>query len=58
MTEFHAYLNDDGTYRLEVLTQIGDLKGTAIIPRAKLTSQFLTDSDEGYISKFIVEEEE
>lgn len=58
MTEFHAYLNNDGTYRLEVPTQIGDLKGVTTIPRAKLTFQFLTDSDEGYISKFIVEEKE
>lgn len=56
MTEFHAYLNKDGTYRLEVPTQIGDLKGKTIVPRAKLTFEFLTDLNKGYISEFIVED--
>jgi hypothetical protein len=59
MTEFHAYLNKDGTYRLEVPTQIGDLKGKTIVPRAKLTIECLTYFDEGYsyISTFIEDED-
>ena len=53
--EFHAYLNNDGTYRLEVPTKVGDLCGKTIVPRAKLTIECLTDFKTGYVSEFILE---
>ena len=37
LKEIHAYLNEDGTYRLEALTDVIDVYGNAI--PAKVTSQ-------------------
>lgn len=63
MNEFHAYLNNDGTYRLEVLTHVFDnsgalLKSKFIVSRAKITIEPLVDTDTKEIYSLIVEDEE
>ena len=61
MKEIHAYLNDDGTYRLEIPTQVFDntgelLSGKFTVSRAKLSIEPIVEVDTGKIYSLIVEE--
>ena len=60
MKEIHAYQNADGTYRLEMPTQIHNagvtLNGKITVPRARITIECLEDLDSGDILNFTIEE--
>lgn len=60
LQEFHAYQNEDGTYRIETNSTVkyGEMVcgGKLIIPRAKLTMEALADYDTCTVMTFILEE--
>lgn len=62
MKEIHAYLNDDGTYRLECIADAyidGELMEAKIMyERAKLIIDALPGSSSNTICEFIYEEED
>lgn len=60
LQEFHAYQNEDGTYRIEAPTKVcyGDMSynGKLVISRAKLTIECLAAQDTKDMMIFIAEE--
>lgn len=60
MKEIHAYINEDGTYRVEGVgyaTDNGELREVAvIIPRAKIDIEALAAQDSGKIYSIEVKE--
>jgi hypothetical protein len=60
LQEFHAYQNEDGTYRIEAPTKVcyGDTSynGKLIISRAKLNIECLAAQDTKDMMTFIAED--
>ena len=60
MKEIHAYINEDGTYRVETdgcVMDSGELKEIILnIPRAKITVEPLVEVDTGEIYSVTVKE--
>ncbi len=61
MKEMHAYINEDGTYRVEYVgyvTDNGEPKEVVVeIPRAKLTIEPLTETPSDVIFSVVVNDD-
>lgn len=70
MKEIHAYLNEDGTYRVEIIGEVKHnivatdgyysketIESKTIVPRAKIQIDALIDHDSGEIFSIELNEE-
>ena len=57
MNEFYARKNNDGTYRIEESVTVDGMPAKIVIPRARITIEYLADFKNGDIMTFIMEDD-